>query len=86
MPEWLPLVVTVNLAVLGAMGRIIWGLLNRRIESLLDQIGRNTQSGMRKTTHDAYNLGLANKGELAGIEDRIARVENYLNGKLRDSR
>lgn len=57
------------------------GRMERDIEMLLDQVGRDSESGMRKTVHSAYNISLSAKSDVIKAEDRIERLETWRNGK-----
>lgn len=88
MPEWLWMVAV---GVATALAGIIWRAhekrdderfrdvrkhIDERIESILDQIGRDGQSGMRKSLHDAYNRSLGNRELIRRLEQRFKDKSN----------
>jgi hypothetical protein len=67
MPQWLQITLAV-LAIVGPLLGVIWHLLNEKIREhkeacdkdvslLLDQIGRDSDSGMRKRVHQSVPMG-----------------------------
>lgn len=77
MPEWL-LAILVGGVIVGLAG-LVWRAHeardNERFKDIWDQIGRDSQSGMRKTCHDAYNLALGNRGLIERLEDQVKKRE-----------
>lgn len=78
MPEWIWAIV-IGVVVFGLVGTI-WYTHEfhdqERNRHLWDQIGRDSDSGMRKTVHDTANECLANRGDIRDLERRVTRLED----------
>jgi len=77
MPEWLlPILVGVVLVGLAAY---IWHAHDEhdreRFDKLWDQIGRDSDHGMRKTVHKSANVLDALSKEIPDLERRLDRLE-----------
>jgi hypothetical protein len=86
MPEWVLPLASILILIFTALVGVIWKLLNdridaikrmllERIEALWDQIGRDSHSGMRKTTHDAHSLATQHVSLIGAIVERVKRLE-----------
>lgn len=75
---WVPALIG---AAFFALAGVVWKLLNDKIErndkALWDQIGRDSNSGMRVHVHDVINV----KSNQQYLHDRIERLEKWRNGK-----
>lgn len=56
---------------------LVWRLLNEKIGALWQQIGRDSNSGMRIHVHDIANV----KTQNIALHERIVRLETWRNGK-----
>jgi hypothetical protein len=78
MPEWL-LPILVGVVIAGLAG-LIWRAHEKRDEErfndVWNQIGRNSESGMRKTVHKSANACDYLLKRDAEIERRLERVES----------
>lgn len=85
MPEWLVQVLVV-VGVLGLVG-YIWRTHEEhdkeRNEDIWKQIGRDSESGMRKVVHRSANEIVGINGDLDDLMRRVERIERHLNGSLR---
>lgn len=85
MPEWLWALV-IGAVVLGLVATVWRAHENHdreRIESIWDQIGRDSKSGMREIVHESANRLSEVVPTSREHERRIARIERYLNGHLK---
>lgn len=77
MPEWL-WGVLIGVIVVGLIG-VIWHAHERhnqeRINAIWDQIGRDSESGMRRTVHASASEVLGNRGEIREIKERLDKLE-----------
>lgn len=77
MPEWL-IPVGIGVIVAGLAG-VIWNQLQQRInnevKAIWDQIGRDSESGMRKTVHRSANEITRYSGEIEDQDRRLERLE-----------
>lgn len=84
MPEWM-WSIAVGVVVVGLLG-VVWRAHETRDEErnerLWDQVGRDSESGMRKITHLCANEITAQKGDIREAGKRLDRIERVLNGKL----
>lgn len=80
MPEWLQITLAV-LAIVGPLLGVIWHLLNEKIRAhkeacdkdasqLWDQIGRDSNSGMRLRVHQSVSMG-----HYTELEHRVHALE-----------
>ncbi len=87
-----PWVAGIVASVLASLIAGVWKLLNdkiadgqreqkaqidREVTKLWDQIGRDSNTGMRVHVHDIVNV----KGNQQYLHDRITRLETWRNGK-----
>ena len=75
MPEWLWALI-IGAVVLGLLGTV-WRMHEthdrERIESIWDQIGRDSKSGMREIVHKCANA----IGRVRDLERRVNRLERH---------
>lgn len=89
MPEWLWSIV-VGIVVMGLVAALRASdqrRLDEKISAILDQVGRDSQSGMRKVIHDTANS--VSSGMLAIklielMDERVKRLERIVNHRGRD--
>ena len=71
----------IGVGVLAALVGVVWKMLNDKIdrndEKLWDQIGHDSDSGMRKVAHLVPNLMAQNQA----LHSRLERLETWRNGK-----
>jgi len=83
-PEWLWSII-VGLVVVGLIG-LIWRTHEdtdkERDSHIWDQIGRDSDKGMRRTVHQCANDVTGIRGTLSEHEKRLRRIESFLKGKL----
>jgi hypothetical protein len=78
-------VLGLGIPIVLTLGGIIWKLVNSRIESLWDQVGRSSEEGMRKTVHRTANKVTANTGEIDEHGRRLVLLERRVfNGHRKD--
>lgn len=63
------------LIILAGLLGVIWSLLNGRIESLWDQVGRDSDHGMRRTVHNTSNLCTLANGAVDEHDRRLEHLE-----------
>jgi hypothetical protein len=85
MPEWLwaVLIGGVILALVAYIWRMHENHDQERNRDVWNQIGRNSNEGMRKIVHECANRLSEVSLTSRDYERRIARIERFLNGKLR---
>lgn len=84
MPEYLyPLLVGALFALFSFVWRIHENHDKERDNRLWDQVGRDSDSGMRRTVHATANLCAGSHGEILELKGRIERLERFANGKLK---
>lgn len=68
-------IVGIGIPILVLLAGVIWKMLDRRLESLWDQVGRDSDHGMRKTVHDSSNKAGLAYGTCDLHEKRLDRLE-----------
>lgn len=67
--------------IVSALVGVVWWQLNskidRELELLWNQVGRDSNSGMRPAFHDMQNV----KARTEGLGERVTRLEIWRNGK-----
>lgn len=85
MPEWAWAIV-IGVVVIGLVG-VIWRSHEshdrERNEVLWDQIGRDSEHGMRKIVHESANRLSEVVPTSRDHERRLERIERHLNGALK---
>lgn len=87
MPEWLQLILvgTIIVGLVGAIWRAHENHDRERNAAIWDQMGRSSEEGMRKIVHDSANRLSEVVPTSREHERRIARIERYLNGHLKQA-
>lgn len=77
MPEWIPGAIIVALM---ALAGLVWRAHEKRDDerndALWDQVGRDSESGMRRTVHASANLCQGHEGEIRDLKEQVARLQN----------
>lgn len=84
MPDWIyPILVGAGFTLLALIWRTHENHDKERDEHIWDQVGRDSESGMRKTVHASANECMGNRGNITELGKRIDRIERHLNGDLK---
>jgi hypothetical protein len=82
MPEWVQMLLigTVILGLVAYVWRMHENHDQERIRIIWDQIGRDSESGMRRVVHDTHNKVSLNHDAIERAEDRLDRLERRIFG------
>lgn len=84
MPEWLyPILLGAGFTLFAFIWRTHENHDKERDDRIWDQVGRDSESGMRRTVHATANLCTGYHGEIMDMKGRLERLERFANGKLK---